>query len=74
MGSPPVCGCLICSVTNGSADVAQEIIDVLVAAKKHEILLLSRKVRILSAHVFIAGSLQLTGLHRTLRLARPPSV
>lgn len=32
--------------TNGSADVAQEIIDVLVASEKHEILLLSRKVRI----------------------------
>lgn len=27
------------------ADVGQEVIDVLVAAKKHEILLLSRKVR-----------------------------
>jgi len=32
--------------TNGSTDVAQEIIDVLVASEKHEILLLSRKVRI----------------------------
>ena len=65
-GFSPVCVCLICGVTNGSADVAQEIIDVLVAAKKHEILLLSRKVRILSAHVLIAGSLQLTGLDRIL--------
>ena len=74
MGSRPVCGCLICSVANGSADVAQEIIDVLVAAKKHEILLLSRKVRILSMYVLAAGSLQLTGLHRMLRLARPPKV
>lgn len=67
-------GYLIRSVTNGSADVAQEVIDVLVAAKKHEILLLSRKVRILSAHIFIAGSLQLSRLHRMLRLARPPRV
>lgn len=56
------------------ADVAQEIIDVLVAAKKYEILLLSRKVRILSAHVLIAGLVQLIGLHRMLRLARPPRV
>jgi hypothetical protein len=49
--SPPFCRFLVCNVTNGSVDVAQEIIDVLVAAKKHDILLLSRKVRILSARV-----------------------
>lgn len=55
VGPPPVCGLLICSVTNGSADVAQEIIDVLVAAKKHEIVLLYRKVSTLSAHVLIGG-------------------
>jgi hypothetical protein len=35
------------SVPNNLADVAQEILDVLVATKKHEIVLLSRKVRIL---------------------------
>lgn len=71
---PFVCEFLIWSATNGLADVAQEIIDVLVAAKKHEILLLSRKVRAFSAHALNAGSLQLTGLHRMLRLARLPRV
>ena len=60
--------------TNGSADVAQEIVDVLVAAKKHEILLLSRKVRIMSAHVWNAGSLQLNFLHRMLQRAQLPRV
>lgn len=74
MGPPPVCGRLICSVTDGSVDVAQEIIDVLVAAKKHEILLLSRKVRISSVHIAIAGSLQLTGLYRMLQSAQPSRV
>jgi hypothetical protein len=67
-----LCKFLIYSGTNGSADVAQEIIDVLVAGKKHEILLLSRKVRILSALVLVAGTLQLTDLHRMLRLVQPP--
>lgn len=57
MSPLPACGCLVYSVTNGAADVAQEIIDVLVAAKKHEILILSRKVRRLSAHISSAGSL-----------------
>ena len=55
MGFPPSCSYVICSVTDCSADVAQEIIDVLVAAKKHEILLLTRKVRIVSALVSIAS-------------------
>ena len=71
MDSPPVCGSLIYSFTNGSADVVQEIIHVLVVAKKYEILLLSTKVRILSAYISITESLQLTGLHRMLQLARP---
>lgn len=33
------------SDANDSVDVAQEIIDVLMVTRKHEILLLSRKVR-----------------------------
>ena len=63
---------LVCNVTNGLLDVAQEIIDVLVASNKHEILLLSRKVRMQQVHKSTAGSLQLTSRHRTHLLAGPP--
>ena len=45
----PVSICRIGRINDGLVDVAQEIIDVLVATKKHEILLLSRKVRVLHA-------------------------
>jgi hypothetical protein len=57
VSTPTVVGYLICRVANEPADVAQEIIDVLVAAEKHEIVLLSRKVRTLFTHAFIAVSL-----------------
>jgi hypothetical protein len=67
------CGYLIYNGTNRSIDVAQEVIDVLIATKKHEILLLSRKVRRLAAHKLVTGMLQLTDLHRILQLARLPT-